>query len=160
MRANIGHNHGHRYLVIFSTVWTVSFLLTLPIIYFTVPVKLEEDYICKIGWSFLSRDQCFVIMQHPDSFMECPENEILESRCEIDKYFLEKIYFAVFTIIGFILPLVVTLLSYYFIMRKVHRSRMQIKKVGGKTYDGDSRKYFNRTIVIFFGWFLLMIVKL
>ncbi len=152
VRAGVGDNHGYRYSMIFGTVWTLSLVLTFPMIYFAIAVEQEEDFICIVGWTFLNREQCFEIMNHPDAvLMECPENENMESRCEIDKYFMEKIYYATFTIIGFILPIIVIITSYYFIMQKVHKSRIQIKKIGTKNDGGDSRKNFNRTIMIFFG---------
>ena len=85
------------------------------------------------------------------SLIECPENNATLGRCEQPKYFLEKIYYGTFTVVGFIVPMIVIITSYYFIMQKVHKSRIQIKKIGTKNDGADSRKNFNRTIMIFFG---------
>ncbi|CAG5112138.1 Oidioi.mRNA.OKI2018_I69.chr2.g6387.t2.cds [Oikopleura dioica] len=84
------------------------------------------------------------------SMIECPENNSTLGRCEQPKYFLEKIYYGTFTVVGFIVPMIVIITSYYFIMQKVHKSRIQIKKIGTKNDGADSRKNFNRTIMIFF----------
>lgn len=133
-------------------------------IYFAQAVKNpEENYTCVLAWTFLTRDQCKYILNHPDALcMKCPETDILKiprieeesgvlSRCEKDKFSMEKIYYATFTIVGFIVPIIVILTSYYFIMQKVHKSGIQVKKIGTKNNGADSRKNFNRTIMIFFG---------
>ena len=151
--------------MIFGTVWTLSFIVTFPIIYFAKAVENGETYTCITGWTFLSRDQCKDILSHPSALSLpenntlCPENDLKDefnrtlSHCEKPKYLMEKIYYATFTVVGFIVPIIVILTSYYFIMQKVHKSRLQIKKIGNKNDGSDSRKNFNRTIMIFFGKF-------
>ena len=125
--------------MIFGTVWTLSFIVTFPIIYFAKAIDNGETYTCITGWTFLSRDQCKDILNHPStlSFPEnntlCPENDLKDefnrtlSHCEKPKYLMEKIYYATFTVVGFIVPIIVILTSYYFIMQKVHKSRQGCK---------------------------------
>ena len=86
-------------------------------IYFAQAVKnTEENYTCVLAWTFLTRDQCKYILNHPDALcMKCPETDTSVnggSRCEKDKFSMEKIYYATFTIVGFIVPIIVILTSY------------------------------------------------
>ncbi|CAG5112140.1 Oidioi.mRNA.OKI2018_I69.chr2.g6388.t1.cds [Oikopleura dioica] len=61
VRAGVGDNPGFRYSMIFGTVWTLSLLLTFPMLYFANAIKNNDEYTCIVAWTMQSRDQCVVM---------------------------------------------------------------------------------------------------
>ena len=105
-------------------VWVISFLLTVPIFYYSDVVIVgndnsTDDRVCKVTWIHENREQCIRIINESISHDRCPHDQKQASRCSLQQKPLEKSYLVFIVAIAIVLPITGTIVAYFGLVSKV-----------------------------------------